>query len=33
MRNEQNEKRLKDLERIKQKGIRLLEKGYTCYGE
>ncbi|EMM88551.1 hypothetical protein LEP1GSC039_3925 [Leptospira santarosai str. 2000027870] len=32
MKNDKNQKRLKDLERRRQKGIRLLEKGYTCYG-
>ncbi|EMM88124.1 hypothetical protein LEP1GSC039_3558 [Leptospira santarosai str. 2000027870] len=32
MKNDENQKRLKDLERRRQKGIRLLEKGHTCYG-
>lgn len=27
-----NEKRFKNLQRRRQKGIRLLEKSYTCYG-
>ncbi|EKO76239.1 hypothetical protein LEP1GSC068_0344 [Leptospira sp. Fiocruz LV3954] len=31
MKNDKNQKRLKDLERRRQKGIRLLEKGYICY--
>ncbi|WP_139356880.1 helix-turn-helix domain-containing protein, partial [Leptospira alexanderi] len=32
MRNDKNQKRLKDLEKRRQKGIALLKKGYTCYG-
>ncbi|EMO07885.1 putative terminase, ATPase subunit, gpP-like protein [Leptospira borgpetersenii str. Noumea 25] len=32
MRNDKNQKRLKDLEKRRQNGIRLLKKGYTCYG-
>ncbi|EMN91487.1 hypothetical protein LEP1GSC043_3935 [Leptospira weilii str. Ecochallenge] len=31
MKNDNNQKRLKDLEKRRQKGIRLHEKDYTCY--
>ncbi|ASV12024.1 IS630 family transposase [Leptospira santarosai] len=31
MKNDKNEKRLKELEKRRREGIRLLKKGYTCY--